>query len=105
MISRAGIKVAVAARVLAFLKTLSPESRHRIRLAIADLKYEKGDIEALEGDMAGYHRLRIRSYRMIFRYDVSEGGKRKIFCPLVEHRSVVYVILENLLQDHSSGDV
>ena len=48
-------------------------------------------IKALEGDLAGYYRLRIRSYRVIFAYrGTKRPGPPEIDCLFCEHRSVVY---------------
>ena len=59
------------------------------------LAEEKGDIKALDGELEGYHRLPVRSYRVIFRYDL-EKHRRMIRCDFAEHRSVVYETFLNL---------
>jgi len=83
------MKIEVSEQVRNFLRTCPPEPRRWLREALRNLAEEKSDLKALDGDLEGYHRLRVRSYRIIFRYETGKSG-RKIFCPFVEHRSIVY---------------
>ena len=85
------MKVNVAHQVGEYIKRLAPDSRKRLRRAIRLLEEEKGDIKALEDDLHGYYRIKVRSYRVIYAY---RGTKRsgppeidELFC---EHRSNVY---------------
>ena len=60
-------KVEISDQVLNFVRSLAPEPRRSLRLALRGLEDERGDIKQLEGDLAGWCRLRVTSYRVIFR--------------------------------------
>jgi mRNA interferase RelE/StbE len=89
------MKIDVSEQVREFIRTCPPEPRRWLRDALRKLAEEKGDIKALDGELEGDHRLRVRSYRIIFRYETGKHGRR-IFCPFVEHRGVVYETFLNL---------
>jgi mRNA interferase RelE/StbE len=90
------MKIEVSEQVLEFIRTCPPEPRRWLREALRKLAEEKGDIKALDSDLEGYHRLRVRSYRIIFRYETGRNS-RKIFCAFAERRSVVYETFLRLL--------
>jgi mRNA-degrading endonuclease RelE of RelBE toxin-antitoxin system len=89
------MKIDVSEQVREFIRTCPPELRRWLRDALRKLAEEKGDIKALDAGLEGYHRLHVRSYRIIFRYETGKQG-RKIFCPFAEHRGVVYEAFLNL---------
>jgi mRNA interferase RelE/StbE len=89
------MKIELTEQVREFIRTCPPEPRRWLRDALRKLADEKGDIKVLDGELEGYHRLRIRSYRMIFRYDFRKN-ERIIRCDFAEHRSVVYEAFLNL---------
>ena len=68
----------------------------------AVLQAEQGDIKQLEGELAGWCRLRIQSYRVIFRYEM-EGSERVARCVFGERRALVYELfaeeIKRLLKD------
>lgn len=85
------MKVNVAHQVREYVKRLAPDSRKRLRRAIRELEHENGDIKALEEDLHGYYRVKVRSYRIIFAYrGTKRTGPPEIDCLLCEHRSTVY---------------
>jgi mRNA-degrading endonuclease RelE of RelBE toxin-antitoxin system len=88
------IKVNASAQILEFCRSLPPEPRKKLRQALRGLEREQGDIKSLEGKLAGYHRLRCGSYRVIFALRM-RGGKKEVDCIFVEHRSLVYEILHS----------
>ena len=99
-------RVLAAAQVSEFIRTLAPETRRRVRLALRGLELDRGDVKALEGTLLGYHRLRVGAVRMIFRYGPSETGGPAVYGVFAEHRSLVYLLLEDLLArglTHSGG--
>ncbi|MGO9584860.1 MAG: type II toxin-antitoxin system RelE family toxin [Limisphaerales bacterium] len=57
---------------------------------------DKGDVKLLEGKLSGLWRLRVGKIRVIFEVKAI-GGTRVIFCFHADYRSIVYVILEQLL--------
>lgn len=87
------MKVNVAHQVGEDIKRLAPDSRKRLRRALRLLEEEKGDIKALEDDLHGYHRLKVRSYRIIYAYrGTKRPGPPEIDVLFCEHRSNVYEI-------------
>ncbi|MBU3666322.1 MAG: hypothetical protein FGM15_10680 [Chthoniobacterales bacterium] len=85
------MKVNVAYQVSEDIKRLAPHSRKRLRCAIRELEHEKGDIKALEEDLHGYFRVKVRSYRVILAYrGTKRPGPPEIDCLFCEHRSTVY---------------
>jgi mRNA-degrading endonuclease RelE of RelBE toxin-antitoxin system len=92
------MKIELAEQVREFLRTCPPEPRRWLRDALRKLTEEKGDIKVLEGELAGYYRLRVRSYRVIFRYDLHKHD-RIIRCDFAEHRGVVYEAFMRVLGD------
>lgn len=89
-----GFVVVVHQQVLDYIRSLPPETRSRMKRAIRDLAEEKGDIEALDSNLTGYLRLRVGTHRVIF----FRAESRKIEVFFAEHRSVVYLMLERLLE-------
>lgn len=89
------MKIELAEQVREFICACPPEPRRWLRDALRKLADEKGDIKALDGELEGYYRLRVRSYRIIFRYESGKQG-RIIRCDFAEHRSVVYETFLNL---------
>jgi len=83
------MKVEISSQVLAFVRTLAPDPRRQVRDALRRLGTGRGDIRALEGELAGFQRLRIARYRVIFHYVARPGGTT-IRCEFAEERSIVY---------------
>ena len=69
--------------------------RKLLRPALEQLGQERGD--QLEGELAGYCRLRARGYRVIIRFFV-ERGRRVARCVFAERRSVVYEVFAEVLR-------
>ncbi len=85
------MKVNVAHQVSEYIKRLAPDSRKRLRRAIRLLEEEKGDIKALEDDLHGYYRVKVRSYRIIYAYrGTKRPGPPEIDALFCEHRFNVY---------------
>ncbi len=76
-----------SAQVANFLHSLAPEPRRQLRLAIRALAQGRGDVKALEGELAGYWRLRVGSYRVIL-----SKSPAAIECIFAERRSIIYEI-------------
>jgi mRNA interferase RelE/StbE len=91
------LPVHVASQVSEFIRLQSPDRRRRLRLAVRALGSERGDIKALEGDLAGYHRLLLGSFRVILAYASSKRGP-VIECFFIERRDVVYLMLHALMK-------
>ena len=82
-------QVNLSAQILEFCGSLAPEPRKKLRAALRNLEKEAGDLKSLEGPLAGYHRMRSGSYRVIFVRRLRKG-KPEIDCLFAEHRSLVY---------------
>jgi mRNA-degrading endonuclease RelE of RelBE toxin-antitoxin system len=83
-------RVQLRDQVKEFIDTLAPESRKKIRLALRELEAERGNCMPLKEKLAGYYRLRIGGYRVLYRY---LPGK-VIECVFAESRSLVYHLFE-----------
>lgn len=95
-------KIRVATQVEAFVKSLAPDPRHRLRLAIKGLADGRGDIKSLEGNLAGYCRLGVTGYRVIYK-ERAERGVRVIDCVFAERRALVYEIFTRLVVEQVVG--
>lgn len=82
------MKVETSAQVKAFVKILAPEPKHALVSAMKQLANGKGNIKPLQGEFAGYWRLRVKGYRVVFRYD-----RDVIRCDYIEKRSIIYEML------------
>jgi mRNA-degrading endonuclease RelE of RelBE toxin-antitoxin system len=89
-------RVQAREQVKAFIDTLAPDSRKKLKSGLRGLETEKGDCIALREKLAGYHRLRIGGYRVLYRY---LPGK-VIECVFAESRSLVYHLFEREVLKH-----
>jgi mRNA-degrading endonuclease RelE of RelBE toxin-antitoxin system len=78
--------VVVAESVWEYVGALAPERRRRCKAAL--LALPSGDTQQLEGNYAGYFRLRVGSLRFIYR---EHRGRIEVF--YVEQRKLVYDLL------------
>jgi len=81
-------KVEVGEPAASFVRRLSPEPRRAVKKALKALCTESGDIRSLEQELAGYCRVRVGKYRIIFRYR-NEDTIEVLF---IEERSIVYEV-------------
>ena len=95
-------RVEVAPQVRDFVKSLAPAPRLALSRAIKALSTERGNRKSLEGRLAGYRRLRVAEYRVIY-VAAMEAGSPVIRCLFAERRSVIYEVFEKILLDELSG--
>jgi mRNA-degrading endonuclease RelE of RelBE toxin-antitoxin system len=95
-------KVRVEAQVEAFVKSLAPEPRRKLRAAIKGLADGRGRVKSLEGNLAEYCRLSVAGYRIIFK-ERAERGERIIDCVFAERRALVYEIFVRLLTEQTGN--
>ena len=88
------MKIKLSEQVAAFVKSLAPEPRRKLRLALKGLAKGQGDVEALEGALATYSRLRVQSYRVILFFRRAD----QIECVFAERRSIVYEVFAEALR-------
>ncbi len=89
-------KVCISTQVEAFLRTLAPTPKQRVRAAIAALSTQRGDFKALENELIGFHRLKVGRHRIVFCY--VEG--KTIDCIFAEERKLVYEVFAALLREN-----
>lgn len=94
-------RVELDPQVVAFVRSLAPVPRRRLRLGLRGLEEEKGDLKQLEGKLAGYARLRIGSYRIVVRFH-AHRGQRVARCVFAERRNVVYELFSEILRGEES---
>jgi mRNA interferase RelE/StbE len=83
-------RVRVRPQVWEFASSLGLEHRRAFKRAVLALNQERGDIRPLGDELAGFHRLRVSRYRVIFLYQPG----RIIECVFAEERKLVYEIFE-----------
>ena len=89
--------VELSDQVLNFVRSLAPEPRRALRLGLRGLAAEHGDIKQLEGELAGWCRLRVKSYRVIFSYE-TEARQRVARCVFAERRALVYELFAEAIR-------
>jgi mRNA-degrading endonuclease RelE of RelBE toxin-antitoxin system len=93
-------EIRIESQVEAFFKSLAPDPRRRLRLAIKGLANGRGNIKSLEGKLAGYSRLSVTGYRVIYK-ERAERGTRIIDCVFAERRALVYELFVGLLTEQA----
>ncbi len=88
-------RVRISAQVEAFLGRLPPEPRKKLRAALVALGKSAGDIKPLENELAGFHRLRVGRYRVVFCYAAPDT----VDCVYAEERRIVYEVFAALLRE------
>ncbi len=83
------MQIELSDQVVAFVRRLAPQPRQALRSALRSLAEGRGDIRALEADLAGFYRLRVSRFRVIFHY-VLKDNRRILRYEFVEERSLVY---------------
>ena len=86
-------QVKVREQVWKFHSRLGPEERRAIKRGLTQLAHERGDLRALRERLEGYYRLRVGTYRIVFRYLPG----RIIECVYLNSRSLVYEVFETEL--------
>jgi len=88
-------KVRISTQVESFLRRVAPEPRRKLKGAIGGLARQQGDVKVLEDDLAGFWRLRVGRFRVVFCYtDI-----QTIDCIFVEERRLVYEVFGALLKE------
>jgi len=95
-------RVEYAPPVESFLRRLPPEPKHALRRGIKALAALQGDIKPLEGRLAGYYRLRVMTYRVIFAIRV-EQGEGRVQCLYAGPRATVYEAFMAVLAKRIAG--
>lgn len=90
------LRVELSEQVLGFVSQLAPQPRKRLRDALHKLAKGRADTKPLEGRLAGYHRLRSGSYRVIFHQRMDQG-QAVASCIYAAPRALVYELFEQTL--------
>ena len=96
-------KVRVSAQLESFVKSLAPDPRKALRTGIKSLAAGQGDIKHLEGDLAGWSRLRVQTYRVVFK-EIWKDGHRIVDCVYANRRSMVYDLFKEILRNQFLKD-
>lgn len=91
-------RVRVSEQVEGFVKALAPEPRKALRIGIKGLARSSKNTRRLEGELAGWERLRVGPFRVLYR-EVFSGGERVLACVYANRRSVVYDLFRELLKN------
>ena len=83
------MRISASDQVTAWVQSLSPDGKRRVRAALKLLSQKKGDIKSLQRDLSGFYRIRIGEHRIIFHYKPGKSGP-ECFCDFAEARDVVY---------------
>jgi mRNA-degrading endonuclease RelE of RelBE toxin-antitoxin system len=89
------MKISASDQVAAWLTSLPPQAKKRVRAALRALAKGKGDIKGLQGDLEGFSRLRIGGIRVLHR----QVSAREIRLEYANTRDVVYEMFRQLLAD------
>lgn len=92
--------VKVREQVRSFHSRLGPQERRTVKQALTHLASERGDIRALRERLEGYYRLRVGTYRIVFRYLPG----RIIECVFMNSRALVYEVFESELHRIVRGE-
>lgn len=75
----------VSEQILSRLLSIHPDHRREIRAALRDLSRGRCDVKELAGRLAGFYRLRVGRYRLVYRHQ-----DQHIEAIFLEQRSIVY---------------
>ena len=89
-------RVVVGTNVKAFMASLAPEPRRKLRRGLKELAGGRGDVKQLDGSLAPFWRLRASNIRIVFGQK-TQAGERILFCFFAGYRATVYSVLEQLL--------
>lgn len=91
-------KIVIFPQAEAFILSLAPEPRKRLTQALKALP--DGDTKPLEGSLAGYYRIRVGGFRVIYK-DAMQKGVRTFDCVYAERRPVVYELFEQIVSEQA----
>lgn len=92
------MKISASEQVQGWLTSLPPERKHRVRLALRNLAKGVGDIKALSGPLDGFNRLRIGSFRVVYR----QVARDRIQLEYADSRDRVYETFQSIF--HALSD-
>jgi mRNA-degrading endonuclease RelE of RelBE toxin-antitoxin system len=76
----------LSGQVSDYIATLPPDTKKQFNRELRKLSQDEGDTHPLINGLAGYHRLRIGSHRVIYYH----APGRIIECVFADHRATVY---------------
>ncbi len=88
-------QVRIDEKLSPLLRCFSPELKKSLKLALRELAYTPWSGKPLEEDLAGYHSLRVGTYRIIYKIFTE---KRLLHVVSIGPRESVYQDLENELK-------
>jgi mRNA-degrading endonuclease RelE of RelBE toxin-antitoxin system len=97
-------RVNIGRQVKEFIGGLAPAPRRRVWTALKQLPRGRGDVVALEGDLAPYWRLRAGKIRIVFE-EKQSGGERVLNCFFADYRATVYSALATMIANDLLGEL
>lgn len=94
------MKISASDSVSAWLASLPPQPKRRVRLALRALEHGRGDIKQLVGPLKGFYRLRVGGLRILYR----QVSAREIHLEHANTRDVVYETFLRLLAGRQHGN-
>jgi mRNA interferase RelE/StbE len=88
-------KLRISEQVVAFVRKQPPEREKALRAGLDELAHGKGDILPLEENLAGFWRLRIGRFRVVFDYENSTTVR----CIFAEERRLVYEVFAAMMKE------
>lgn len=92
------MKILASDEVQRWLIALPPETKKRVRAALRELQNGRGDIKALQGELAGFCRLRIGGLRIVY----SQHRGQIIRLEYADSRDVVYETFLKILEERKT---
>jgi mRNA-degrading endonuclease RelE of RelBE toxin-antitoxin system len=90
------MRISASDQVQHWLRSLPPESKRRVRSALrSPAESGRGDIKVLEAELAGFYRLRVGGYRIVY----SETAGQVIRLEYADLREHVYEQFIRLLKE------
>jgi mRNA-degrading endonuclease RelE of RelBE toxin-antitoxin system len=89
------MKISASEQVQKWLIALTPENKHRVRLALRALARNRGDVKGLSHELEGFCRLRIGGYRIIYR----QISRDEILLDFAQSRDRVYELFRLYLDN------
>jgi len=89
------MKISASEQVQEWLIALAPERKRRVRAALRGLAKGKGDLQALDGSLEGFNRLRVGGMRVIYR----QSSRHEIRLEYANTRDVVYELFQRYLNE------
>ena len=90
------IRVTLADQPLRFIRRQPPDSRRALHQMLHAVETGKTFPEPLTGELDGFYKLKVSSYRIILKAETAESGPR-FHVVFAERRDAVYVLFTEIV--------